>query len=429
MFRKQYIEEAKKLKGKEVYVAGWVHEFRNIGKVRFIVLRDRTGLLQITAKKGLVSDELLEKFQFNREDVVSVKGKLTENKIAPDGVEVIPEKVELLSSVEKKLPVDPSDVVPSDLDTRLDYRYIDLRRKNPSAIFSIKSRIAQAFREKARELGCQEIHPTSLTGAATEGGTEVFPVLYFDTKAYLAQSPQLYKQLAIVGGMDKVFMTTPVFRAEKHATTTHLNEIIQMDVEIGFADHMDAMEYLEKIFLYILKRTNELNEELNTLKLELEVPKKVGMYSYDKVIELLKESKFAIEWGEDLSKEAEKKLDELIKEDAYFIYEWPTEIRAFYSMPKKGKEEICHAFDLMYKGLEISSGAQRIHIPSLLEEQLRKRNLDPADFEFYINAFRVGAPPHAGWSIGLERITQKITNQSNIRECMLFPRDRHRLHP
>ncbi|MDD5022917.1 MAG: aspartate--tRNA(Asn) ligase [Candidatus ainarchaeum sp.] len=429
MFRNYYIKDAKNSKGKQVIVAGWVHEFRNIGKVRFIVLRDKTGFVQVTAKKGAVSDSLLEQFQFNREDVLSISGKVVENSIAPDGVEIIPEKIEILNKVERKLPVDPSDVVPSDLDIRLDFRYIDLRRKIPNSIFNVKSAIAQAFREKVLELGFQEIHPTSLTGAATEGGTDVFAVEYFDKKAFLAQSPQLYKQLAVIGGMDKVFMITPVFRAEKHATTTHLNEIIQMDVEIGFADHLEAMDILEKVFLHILKKIHSMKNELSILNADFEVPKAVKKYTYDEVISLLNENNFKIAWGEDLSKDAEKKLDEIITEDAYFIHEWPTNTRAFYSMPKEEKEDVCNAFDLIYKGLEISSGAQRIHIPALLEKALIKRNLDPKDFQFYIDAFRVGAPPHSGWSIGLERITQKLTNQSNIRECMLFPRDRYRLNP
>ncbi len=429
MFRKQYVEEAKKKKGEKVELAGWVHEFRNLGKVRFILLRDRTGMIQVTVKKGLVPDEILDKFEFNREDVVQVIGLVKENKIAPDGLEIIPEKLEILNKVERKLPVDPSDAVPSDLDTRLDYRYIDLRRKIPSAIFSLKSVVSNSFREKCLSLDFEEIHPTSITGAATEGGTEVFSIDYFERKAYLAQSPQLYKQLAVIGGMDKVFMTVPVFRAEKHATTSHLNEIIQMDVEIGFADHNDAMDLLEEVFIYILTQASKMEKELSTLGVKLEIPKKIKRYSYDEVVKLLNENNFKLKWGEDLSKEAEKKLEEILQEDAYFIHEWPTPVRAFYSMPKEGKEEVCNAFDLMYKGLEMASGAQRIHLAALLEEQLKKRGMDLADFEFYINAFRMGAPPHAGWSIGLERITQKITNQSNIRECMLFPRDRMRVHP
>ena len=427
MFRNEYINEAKLKKGK-VSVAGWVHEFRDIGKIKFALLRDRTGLIQVTVKKGIVPDEVLDAFQFNREDVIAIEGEIKENKIAPDGVELIPSKLTILSKVEKKLPVDPSDAVPSDLDTRLDYRYIDLRRKDPTAIFSLKSKIAAAFREKTAELGYHEIHPTSIVCAATEGGTEVFPIQYFEQTAYLAQSPQLYKQLAVIGGMDKVFMTIPVFRAEKHATSSHLNEIIQMDIELGFADHNDAMDILEKVFLHILKKVKN-SDELKTLKIDLEVPKEIPKYTYDDVIKKLQKTGFKIKWGEDLSKEAELELDKLIKEDAYFIYEWPTESRAFYSMPKEDNPKVCNAFDLVYKGLEIASGAQRIHIPELLETQLKNRGLDPNDFEFYINAFRYGAPPHAGWSIGLERLTQKITNQSNIRECMLFPRDRNRIHP
>ncbi|MFA5050136.1 MAG: aspartate--tRNA(Asn) ligase [Candidatus Micrarchaeia archaeon] len=428
MLRTHYIKDARSVEG-EVSLCGWVHEFRNIGKVRFVILRDRTGLMQVTVKKGIVADSLLENFNFNREDVLQVEGELKENKIAPGGIELIPSKVTLLSKVERKLPVDPLDIVPSELDTRLDYRYIDLRRKIPSAIFSIKSALARSFRQKCTELGFVEIHPTSLVGAATEGGTDVFEVQYFEKKAYLAQSPQLYKQLCVMGGMDKVFMTVPVFRAEKHATTSHLNEIIQMDIEIGFADHFDAMDILEKVFLHMVSSAKKMKEEFSILNVEVNIPEEIKKYSYDHVIDLLNENNFKIKWGEDLSKEAEKKLDEIIGEDAYFIYEWPTSVRAFYSMPKNGREEVCNAFDFMYKGLEISSGAQRIHIPLVLEEQLKKRGLNPLDFQFYIDAFRVGAPPHAGWSIGLERITQKITNQSNIRECMLFPRDRFRIHP
>jgi len=429
MFRKQYISEAVDNIGKEITVAGWVHEFRDIGKVKFIVLRDKSGFIQIIAKKGVVSSELLDSFKFNREDVISISGTVVENKVAPKGIEIIPSEVTLLGKVEIKLPVDPSDVVPSDLDTRLDYRYVDLRRKVPSAIFLIKSRIANLFRNKVRDLGFEEINPTSITGAATEGGTDVFPIKYFDKTAYLVQSPQLYKQFAIIGGMDKVFMTTPVFRAEKHATTTHLNEIIQMDVEMSFADHLDAMKTLETVFSHIVNSVSDMEDELSIVGSSILKINEIKRYTYDKVVELLNENNYKIKWGEDLSKEAEKKLDVILSEDAYIIYDWPTEVRAFYSMPNKERPEICNAFDLMYKGLEISSGAQRIHIPSMLEEQLTKRGLNKSDFKFYIDAFRVGAPPHAGWSIGLERITQKLTNQSNIRECMLFPRDRFRLNP
>lgn len=426
--KRTYISEAKKTKGK-VHVAGWVHEFRNLGKLKFILLRDRTGILQITIKKGQTNDALVA-LEVNREDVISVEGELVANKIAPDGIELLPEKIELLAKVERKLPVDTSDLVPAEIETRLDHRYVDLRRKKTLATFLIKSTLANAFREALLGKQFVEIHPTCITGAATEGGTDVFPLQYFENLAYLVQSPQLYKQLCVIGGLDRVFMTVPVFRAEKHNTTTHLNEIIQMDIEMGFADHLDVMEILGEVVLHMLKKAKEeRSEELAALGSEIKIPQKIPRYTYSELVEKLKKHDFAMEWGQDFSKDAEKKLAELLGEELYFIYDWPTKVRAFYSQPSAENEESCHAFDLVYRGLEIASGAQRIHRVDVLENQLKKRGLDPYAFEFYLNAFRLGAPPHAGWSIGLERLAMKVCNLPNIREAMLFPRDRTRLHP
>lgn len=423
-----YIAEAKTHKG-SVHIAGWVHEFRNLGKLKFILLRDRTGILQITIKKGQASDKLIA-LEVKREEVLSVEGKITKNKIAPDGVELLPEKIELLANVERKLPVDTSDLVPAELETRLDHRYVDLRRKKTKGIFLVKSALANAFREAVSAKQFVEIHPTCITGAATEGGTDVFPLQYFENRAYLVQSPQLYKQLCVIGGLDRVTMSVPVFRAEKHNTSTHLNEIIQMDIEMGFADHQDVMKILEEVMLHMLKKVKkECSEELATLGVEIKVPKKAGYHTYSDLVKKLQKKGFPIEWGQDFPKEAEKKLQELLGEELYFVYDWPTKVRAFYSMPTKENEEICHAFDLVYRGLEIASGAKRIHKVDILEKQLKKRGLDPYNFEFYLNAFRLGAPPHAGWSIGLERLAMKVCNLSNIREAMLFPRDRTRLHP
>ncbi len=432
MLRTHYISEAKTLDSKltTVTIAGWVHDIRDLGKLKFVLVRDKTGIMQVLLKKGLVTDELLEAVKVNKEDVVLFEGQLKENKMAPNGVELIPTRFELLNKVERKLPVDPTDTVPSELDTRLDYRYIDLRRKSTSAIFSIKALISIAFREKLVELGFTEVHTSCITGAATEGGADVFPIQYFENLGFLVQSPQLYKQLAVIGGFDKVFITTPVFRAEKHNTTSHLNEIIQMDIEMGFADQNDAMDVLEQVTLHILKIINEKGKpQLDALGVKHSVPKKIPRYTYTELVEKLNKHGNKMKWGEDFSKDSEKQLSEILNEELYFIYDWPTAIRAFYSMPKQGEEEKCNAFDLIYRGLEISSGAQRIHKVDILEDQLKKRGLDPVNFEFYLNAFRMGAPPHAGWRIGLERLTMKICEQDNIRECTLFPRDRTRLHP
>jgi aspartyl-tRNA synthetase len=431
MLRSHYIKDAKGVKEGKVRIAGWVHDFRDLGKLKFVQVRDITGIMQVTMKKGVVDDAILDAVKLNKEDVVSFEGTLKENKIAPSGVELFPTAFALLNKVEKKLPVDPTGVVPSEIDTRLDNRFIDLRRKETSLIFRIKAIAAHAFREKLREMGFLEIHTSAITGAATEGGADVFELQYFENKAYLVQSPQLYKQLAVIGGFDKVMMTVPVFRAEKHNTTTHLNEITQMDIEMGFADHNDAMDVLEQVTLAILRKVKEeVGPEIEAMKWgELKVPEKVPRYSYTELVDRLNSNNFEMKHGWDFTKEAEKKLHEILGDELYFIYDWPTQVRAFYSMPKDDNPELCHAFDLMYRGLEISSGAKRIHLPAVLEEQLKKRGLDPNDFEFYINAFKVGAPPHAGWSIGLERLVMKMCSQENIRECMLFPRDRNRLLP
>lgn len=414
--------------GKDVKVAGFVHEFRNLGKIKFVVLRDWKGFVQITAKKGVVKDELFNIIDVRKEEAIEVTGTVVENAIAPNGIEIIPKSFKVVGKVYKKLPIDPTGVVESELDTRLDYRYLDLRKPTVRKIFEVKSLLCNAFREYALKNNFVEIHPTAIVASATEGGAEVFPVQYFEHKVFLAQSPQLYKQMAVVGGLEKVFMTMPVFRAEKHNTTTHLNEIIQMDIEMGFVDHIDAMDMLEKFFLSILNKADK-NDNVHELNPDFKPPNHIKKYTYTEIVNLLKENNINIEWGEDFTKEQEKKIYELLDEEAFIIYEWPTLSRAFYSMPKEGDEEVCLAYDLMYKGLEIASGAQRIHIPELLEEQLLKRGLKPEEFDFYIEAFRYGAPPHAGWSIGLERLTMKVLDMKNIREVMLFPRDRTRITP
>ncbi len=415
--------------GEHVKIAGWVHDFRDIGKLKFILVRDVTGIVQVIAKKGDIPDELMEQIALNKEDVVEFTGSVKEKKNG--GLEIVPDSFELLNKVGIKLPVDPSGVTESELDTRLDHRYIDLRKKDVSLIFRTKSIAARAFRQKLEDLEFIEVHPSAITGAATEGGADVFELQYFENKAYLVQSPQLYKQMAVIGGFDRVTITMPVYRAEKHNTTTHLNEITQMDVEMGFADHHKVMDILEETTLHVLKTVKEkVGREIEeTFKKEVVVPEKIPRYTYKELVEKLNSNGFEMKHGWDFTREAEKKLSEVLDDELYFIYDWPTEIRAFYSMPTEEDENTCHAFDLVYRGLEISSGAKRIHQPELLENALTKRGLDPANFEFYIKAFRTGAPPHSGWSIGLERLVMRMCNQENIRECMMFPRDRTRLMP
>lgn len=432
IMRSHYISDLDSLnEGDIVTIAGFVNEVRDLKNICFIVIRDATGMMQVTAKKSNYIEELLEKIIVPKETVMSVKGKIAKGKGANAGIEIILEDAEILSKVYGKVPFDITDLeaIP-EIDVRLDNRHIDLRRKEIQAIFEVRANIQRAFREYLTSEKFKEVVPTSITGSITEGGTDVFEVKYFDKKAYLAQSPQLYKQMCIAGGFDRVFMQIPIFRAEPHATTTHLNEVYQMDVELAFSDDILAMDYLEKTFKFILSEIIKNNsKELELLKVELKIPEKIPRITYTEMIESLNKNGYSFNWGEDISREHEKKVCEIYESEAVLITKWPTELRAFYSKPDKDNPKVCNAFDLLYRGVEICSGAQRIHDPEELSAQLIERGLNPEQFEFYIRTFKSGCPPHAGWSIGAERLTMLICGLSNIRETVLFPRDQNRLFP
>ena len=424
-------ELSEKLDGESVSLAGWVHEIRDFGQLKFILLRDKTGIVQLTVKKKEAPAEVLEASgKLVKETAVVASGVVKKSNAANLGFEIFPNSIEVVGPVFRQVPFEVTGKVPADLDVRLDHRFIDLRRVETTSIFKIRSELQRAFREKLVELGFQEINPPSIVSTSTEGGSDLFEVKYFEKKAFLAQSPQLYKQLAVMGGMDKVFMTQSVFRAEKHNTTSHLNEVTQMDAEMGFATDKDALSVLEKTFLHILSSVKaNCATSLSNLGQEIKVPKMLQRITYTKAIETLQKNGVKIDWGSDFSKEQEQELTKFLGEEAFFLTEWPTKIRAFYSMPFEEDEEKCKAYDLMYRGIEVCSGAQRIHVPDMLIKQLKARGLHPSDFEYYIDAFRYGAVPHAGWSIGSERLTMQLTGMKNIRECALFPRDRHRITP
>jgi nondiscriminating aspartyl-tRNA synthetase len=414
--------------GKEVVLAGWVHEVRETGKITFLVLRDSTGIVQIIGKKGETDENVMKSMSLPKESVIEVKGILKKNEQAKKGFEIIPKEITDLNPLSKQIPFEITGKVPADIDVRLNHRYIDLRRLETIAIFKIESTILQSFRDFFVAKKFTEIRPPTLVGEATEGGSEVFAVEYFEKKAYLAQSPQLYKQLALIGGLDKVFMIAPVFRAEKSNTIFHLNEVTQMDAEMAFADNDDAIKLLKDTVLYIIKQVIKHNsEDLKTLGVELTVPK-VKIVTYTAALKALNKQGVAIKQGEDFSREMEEKLQELYG-DALIVKDYPRSIRAFYTMPKEDDPELSKSYDFMYKGLEISSGAQRIHSTAMLIESLKKKGLNPEAFTFFTEAFSLGAPPHAGWSIGLERLAMRITGAKNIREVSLFPRDRKRLTP
>jgi len=427
--RTHYISElSSALDGKEVTVCGWVHESRNVGKIIFLLVRDGTGIVQIVGKEGITNPGVMKGMDLQKESVVRVTGIVKANSEAKKGFEIYPSNVENLNPLKETMPFDVTGKVPVDLDVRLNYRYIDIRRGSVHPIFRIESTILNAFRSFFIKRGFDEIRTPSIVAEATEGGADLFSIDYFERKAYLAQSPQLYKQLAVIGGFDKVFMTVPVFRAEKFNTVYHINESTQMDIEIGFADHNDAIKLLKSTAKYMVNEVRKRNaDDLSALGLELKAPV-VKEVTYSKAVEKLNENGVKMEYGSDFSREHEQELSRIYGE-LLVVKFYPTKVRAFYSMPNEKSPEISNSYDLIYRGLEVSSGAQRIHLPDLLVEAIKRRGLNPDNFKFYIDAFKRGAPPHAGWSIGLERFTMSLTHSENIRECSMFPRDRTRIAP
>lgn len=418
-----YISEA--LEGKEgkVLVKGWVHDTRDLGKVRFLLLRDVTGIIQIVSTKD---NKVFKDLDQSRESVVEIEGKLVKSKQAPGGSEIQAEKINLLAKSEQPLPIDVSDFSKTELPKRLDYRFLDMHRKRTQSIFKIQTEIAHSFREYLYNNGYTEVQPPYIISAASEGGTELFPVQYFEQKAFLAQSPQLYKQM-IACSMEKAFTIGPAWRAEKHNTTRHINEIRMVDIEAAFNNQDSIMKELEESVKYVIKNILEkCKKELEILEIKnLKIPKGVYLH-YEEAIK-----KAGGKVGEDFTPEQEKKLCDMYPGDIVFTHSWPTSIKPFYIMPKDEKanaKESC-GFDALYGGVEISSGGQRIHLPELLIERLKAKKLNPKNFESYINSFRYGAPPHAGWAIGLERITQIICGLDNVKEATMFPRDRDRLTP
>ncbi len=430
MIRSHYIGQlSASMDGKEVTIAGWVHEVRETGKITFMLVRDRTGIAQVMGKAGSAGNAILKGMSKPKESVVCVRGTVRASKEARSGFEIEPKDITDLNPLSAKIPFEVTGKVPVELDVRLDYRYIDLRRAAPSAIFNIESTMLNSFTEIQKANGFTAIRPPSVIAEASEGGSELFPVAYFEKEAYLAQSPQLYKQLAVIGGLDRVSMITPVFRAEKSNTVYHLTESTQMDIEMGFADHEDVIKILNETVKAMIEAVKDNNKkDLGVLKAPaLEVPE-VKTVTYEEVIDRLHKKGHALEFGNDITRKHEKAIETIFGE-AVVVKDFPAELRAFYSMPKKDNPELTNSFDFIYRGLEICSGAQRIHKPELLIKALEKKGLTPRKFDFYINAFRCGAPPHAGWSIGLERFAMSITGASNIRECSMFPRDRKRITP
>ncbi len=433
MYRSHYSKElSKNQNNSTVTVAGWVEDIRNLGSIAFLILRDRKGTLQLTILKKK-TPELFEKMiSLPRESVISVKGLCKENEKVRNGYEILPESFDVLSVAETPLPLGVVDKVEADFDTRLDNRVIDLRKPETQAIFKIRNAVLAAAHEYLRSQSFLEVHTPKIIASSSEGGTDVFKLRYFEKEAFLAQSPQLYKQSLMATGLDRVYEIAWYFRAEEHNTRRHLNESTAVDVEMAFIkDEEEVMGILEHLVHAMWKCASECNEELGVLKKTVTIPKlPFTRLRYDDVISKIQGRNSPTQWGMDLSTEDERLLGDIMREqgvDFYFITKYPLESKPFYTMPDK--EKYSRGFDLECKGVEISSGSQRIHDVSLLIERLKACGLNPKDFDAYLKAFRFGMPPHGGFGFGIERFLMELLELSNIRECILFPRDRTRLTP
>ncbi len=424
---RNYVSEVfEKAEGEKVRLQGWVHETRDLKKVRFLILKDKTGRVQVTGVNGKTDVETFELLDnLKRESAVEVVGIVKDSKQSPGGKEVLPESIEVLAMAEDPLPIDVSDYSKSELPLRIDNRFLDLHSRRTQAIFKVQSTLLQAFREfMIKEDALEAVFP-SVIGASSEGGTEMYSLKYFEKDAYLSQSCQLYKQM-LACSMEKVFTLFPVWRAEKHNTVRHLNESRQLDYEEAFADDKKVMDVLGRCVQFIVAKViEERAEELEVLKADLKVPE-IKYMTFAEANKVISEAGIKID-ATDLTGEGERKLGELYPHTIVFVHDWPLAGKTFYIMP--AEDGLSKGFDAIYNGMEISSGGQRIHDPELLTERLKAKDLNPDDFADYIKSFKFGAPAHAGWGIGLERLTMLMLGLPNIREAVLFPRDRERLTP
>ncbi len=421
--------------GEEVRLVGWLHHTRALGKIAFIAVRDRTGIAQ-----GVVlNPDKIDVSVLKKESIVEVIGKVKAEKQVRKGVEVEVLSVKTLVEPVAEIPFEISRSLSKlnlKLDAILDHRAFCLRNQELSAVFPVQAEIVRSFSEFMREKGFLEVHTSKIVSAGTEGGTALFPVQYFEQKAYLAQSPQFYKQMLVGAGYERVFEVGFVYRAEDHATSRHINEYLSLDFEVGFIDSYRDVIELEKEFLVRMIENLGANckEELETLKARLPEIKDIPEIRLKDALEILERDYGRDTAGmTDLDPQGERELCDYVLKNTgsefVFVTHYPAEARPFYTMSDPDNPDLTLGFDLLFRGLEVTTGSQRIHDYKMLVDNIRKFGMDPADFEFYLEIFKYSMPPHGGLAIGTERFTQQILGLSNIREASFFPRDRFRLTP
>lgn len=432
------IAQIKEHLGETITVAGFVETIRDQGKIIFLMLRDRSGTVQVVIPQA--STAFTPAKELSLESVVSITGIVKSETQAPGGIEIAAEELEILSLAEPELPIPITEkgaMNEAEREVRLDWRWLDLRKPEKKLIFEVWTTMEQAFRSYCVANGFIEIHSPKLTVTATESGSELFEVKYFGQKAYLAQSPQLYKQMAMAAGFEKVFEVGPVFRANPSLTSRHDTEFTMYDVEMSYiSSHEELMQEEEKMIVAILQTVQSKHgEEIETTyKRKVVVPSApFPRLTLREAKEILKRLGVPNERGEDMSPEEERAISEHVLQETgsefVFIHEFPTSVRAFYSMRKVEDPSVTKSFDLLWNGLEITSGAQREHRVEQLQKQIEEQGLNVESFAAYINFFRYGCPPHGGFAPGPTRMLMKLLNIANVREVTYLYRGVKRLTP
>ncbi|MDT8717188.1 aspartate--tRNA(Asn) ligase [Clostridium sp. 19966] len=421
------IENLEENIGNKVLLKGWIHRVRKLKNIIFVILRDRSGLVQCVVSKEMDSAEL------RNEAVVEIQGVVQKSNNSLNNFEVAVDKINIISKSEETPIEINKEEMDINLDTMLNNRVLSLRNPKNNAIFKVQHILLEGFREFLSNEGFTEIITPKIVAEGAEGGTELFKVKYFDREAYLAQSPQFYKQMMVAAGYERVFEIGNFFRAEEHDTKRHLNQFTSMDLEMAFIqDEKDIMDMEEKLLKHIIDKLSKEGKKYFQL-LNAEIPnmeKSIPRITFQQAAEILKEKYSKIVEGDDLDPEAERLISEYAKDkkniDFIFVTNYSRNKRPMYTMPKGQGTK---SYDLIFRGMEITSGGQRIHDYEMLVESFKLKGLNPEDFGSYINIFKYGMPPHGGMAIGLERFLALLLSLNNVRETSMFPRDRNRLVP
>ena len=416
--------------GKKATVFGWVSSIRTQGGIVFIMLTDRDGNLQVTVNKGKASKTTLAKVEeLKLHSSIGVRGVVKAMAKAPNGAEIVPDEIKVLSLATEAPSFSVYGGETPSLDKRLDIRAVDLRREKAQAIFKIQREVLSSVREFLSGAGYLEVRTPKLISTATEGGASLFSVLYYNRPSFLAQSPQLYKE-ELVLPFEKVYEIGPAFRAEESRTQRHLSEITSIDIEEAFVDYNDVMDTLEALIRHVMKSVKEsCSKDLDKLGRQgLVQTERFERLKYTDAVKWLAEKGEGLTWGEDLTGPATERLG---KEHPgfYFITDWPTQTKPFYIKPEEDEPKLSESFDLMHGPLELASGGSRVSSKSLLVKRPKEQKLKPQAFEHHLKVFDYGMPPHAGFGLGMERLTMVLAGEENIREVTLYPRDKLRLVP